>query len=104
MSRIHTESPCAKNKKTPRLRRLFVDATELCQFGQSLCPGEDLNLHALAGLSTSRINVYQFQHPGIYKRSPTIRNAFCIFNIFLVVCKIRLEKLGDPLMSEKQPR
>ena len=33
----------------------------------NLCPGEDSNLHALAGLSTSRINVYQFQHPGIFK-------------------------------------
>ena len=29
------------------------------------CPGQDSNLHALAGYSTSRSNVYQFQHPGI---------------------------------------
>ena len=28
------------------------------------CPGEDSNLHALAGYATSRRNVYQFQHPG----------------------------------------
>jgi hypothetical protein len=35
---------------------------------QTLCPGEDSNLHARKGLSTSRINVYQFQHLGNTKK------------------------------------
>ena len=34
------------------------------------CPGQDSNLHALTGLSTSRINVYQFRHPGITTACP----------------------------------
>ncbi len=52
----------------------------------SLCPGEDSNLHARKGLSTSRINVYQFQHLGMYvfkQKDPlTIADNGSFFNLF----------------------
>ena len=39
-----------------------------------LCPGQDLNLHRIAPISTSRIRVYQFHHLGIYNSPELVQS------------------------------